>query len=536
MKHPVIDSHVAIDSQEKKEYDIRGLLKRFNKLNMKENGKMKKAGIILAVLVLTLVSVVSGLAEPTKTEIFASSSQYNLYGETIGFRMEGDDVYTLVDAAGKPLTTAPYTYMSSVSGSTGFRVEVAAEDGLHGKGLIDDFGKEIIPPVYADVKKISEHWAAGVKLVPATESDYDYKLISFGSDAENPFMMIDTVDIYFDGALVGTLTREDYADWNIPYGEYIYIRNRAHEHVFYNKNMEKSPWTAEGSAEYVESKVDGRRVIIHQGSGKKAFTPDCDLTEAEVKCPYMYKEGTVVGLQGQEILRPEKTYDNITEFTDGYAKTTLRTDEKTEYGIIDMNGKEIGPGGYDYVGEDDLATLAKYGATVLEKDEKYGIIDREGNVVVPFEYDRETYREAGNMIYLQQEDETYKVITPCGELPESYKEAELSPYEGRMLLCVKKMDDTVGVINWAGEEIIPFSENNVYMVNAMGTVVLTRESNNSFTIYSFDKADETAAPETQQETAETEAAAEDGTWTCANGHAGQKGNFCSECGSPRPAE
>ena len=32
------------------------------------------------------------------------------------------------------------------------------------------------------------------------------------------------------------------------------------------------------------------------------------------------------------------------------------------------------------------------------------------------------------------------------------------------------------------------------------------------------------------------AAQDDGTWTCENGHAGNTGKFCTECGAPKPAD
>ena len=31
------------------------------------------------------------------------------------------------------------------------------------------------------------------------------------------------------------------------------------------------------------------------------------------------------------------------------------------------------------------------------------------------------------------------------------------------------------------------------------------------------------------------AASDDGSWTCENGHSGNTGNFCTECGAARPA-
>ena len=50
-------------------------------------------------------------------------------------------------------------------------------------------------------------------------------------------------------------------------------------------------------------------------------------------------------------------------------------------------------------------------------------------------------------------------------------------------------DGTNGVIGLDGTELIPFSENDVIMVNDMGTVAVTREEYTSYTIHTFGKTE-----------------------------------------------
>jgi hypothetical protein len=45
------------------------------------------------------------------------------------------------------------------------------------------------------------------------------------------------------------------------------------------------------------------------------------------------------------------------------------------------------------------------------------------------------------------------------------------------------------VIGLDGTELIPFSENDVIMVNDMGTVAVTREEYTSYTIHTFGKTE-----------------------------------------------
>ena len=69
----------------------------------------------------------------------------------------------------------------------------------------------------------------------------------------------------------------------------------------------------------------------------------------------------------------------------------------------------------------------------------------------------------------------------------------------------------------------------VLLAGLMGGIALGAAAYHAIQIY-------LAETDAQDPVKAEPAPADDGSWTCVNGHAGNTGNFCAECGSPRPAE
>ena len=118
-----------------------------------------------------------------------------------------------------------------------------------------------------------------------------------------------------------------------------------------------------------------------------------------------------------------------------------------------------------------------------------------------------------------------------GELPEHYADVDFPNYNGSMSFTATNASGEKGVIGLYGNTLIPFSEDNRYVYPSVdGQVVVVSAPGSVYKIYRFDASDLVPA------SAETEVQPEDGTWTCANGHSGNTGKFCTECGAPMPAD
>ena len=528
---------------------------------------MKKSAFLIIFVCLTLlvsaVSAETGLLTLKARDLTTGRGTRNL-----AYESEDTRTYSLMDTQGNLLTSEAYTYMTNYIDTSLWRVKVASSDGVHVEGVIDDQGRVIVPPQYADITIWSDRWCTGVKLVPSSSDDKDYTYTNFSTDLKS-FYRIDAVDFYHNGRLAGTLSRSEYGGMVSPHGDYICVTNQAGERIFYNKDMQRSPAQTSGSSEYNQVRLNGKYVYVHQGSGQYAFQEGCTLTEDEVEKAWLYDKGVVYGLQGQVLFKAAQNYDSIQNFNGDYAIVRMNSKK----GVIDRSGKEIIPVEYEDLGNYS-EKLFEYGYISAVKDGKFGFLDINGNVTCDFVYGKDAVRNRGVFATIKNLDGKYIVLSAAvGELPEHYTNVSM-PSAGCMAFVAENENRQYALIDLYGNTVIPFSDYRSIDVNNAGTVALAYQGNRIYDIYTLDiqapqKSDtvpeqevieaeereaqdqggsstslldvfnffkKTSETQNDDQEAPAPAAEDDGSWTCVNGHAGNTGNFCAECGSPRPAE
>ena len=453
---------------------------------------MKKLICCLSVLV-CLCLCASALAEPTIRQ-FDSSVTVNKTTDVLSVYDEETRTYALMTAEGEILTQEAYYSMGAQEYGL-FKVEVASEDGVHDEGLIDSTGRVIIPPEYADIEIISDRWQSGVKLTPCSADDKDYTFSSMSLNNNTVlFFRIDTVDFFFDGQKVGTLSRSDYSSYPTAYGAYICVMDRERNNYYYNSAMEKSPVT-DGYGEYSSYYQDDDYVYIHNGSGQQAFVPECTLTADEVNKSMLVNEDVVIDLQGNEIGRTNQVYKSITDIGNGYYSVSIYDDNyNSKYGVIDKNLTELVPTVYDKIS--NIGSSLTYGYIGVEKDGKFGYVDVNGNVTCDFVYSANAVQDRGTFASIKNLDGTIIVLSAAvGELPEHYAEVYFVGYEGCMAFGAKNADGAWGVVGLYGQTLVPFSADNKYITDISydGRVVIITDTNYKYVVYTFDEAD-LAAP------------------------------------------
>ena len=529
---------------------------------------MKKLFSLLCALALFCSVLPAALAEPFSVDLDGYVGLNPVNGCVYQKAGRGD-YYRLLDADGNQLTPegAPYTDMSFYSGSTLVRVESESADGIHRKGLLDAQGKEIMPCIYADIEIISERWQAGVLLTPSSSGNKDYTFTNYSTDAKS-YYRVQKVDFYFDGAFAGSLDRDhcDVTRYFTAYGAWLKITDQKGRVFFYDRTLAVSPRQASGYGEFDTEYKNSKTFYYHNGSGQQAFVPDCTLDPADLEDPYLYDNGVLYDIRGNMIAETAHKYDYIYDFVNGYARAKL--DKKV--GIINEQGEEIIPPEYDdIVLRYDEEPSAGYFSAV--KDGKVGFLDLQGNVTCDFVYAQSAAKVQTPFAFVQ--DLTGDIIVlsaAAGELPARFAD-DIYNYNGAPVIAVKNADGQNGVIDLYGNELIPYTDDyNDFTISQDGTVILGSGGySRPSTLWHFDSpyapaslnpdgslpvkpqtapADETWACENGHEgnTGKfcTECGApkpalqepDDGTWTCENGHEGNTGKFCTECGAPKPAE
>ena len=484
---------------------------------------MKKCLSILLFMLLTM-ALCAASAETTSITLKARDVVLSRTCSALGFCPEDSNTYHLIDSQGQRLSDGEYISMSAVYDYPYFKVEAESEDGVHNDGLIDETGRVIIPPVYADIEVWSDRWAGGIKLVPSTADDKDWTFTNYRTN-EKTFWRVDTVDFYYRGQLAGTLGRSDYGGTVTPRGDFICVQTQAREPVFYDSRMQRSPVAASGSSEYTQVRLNGSYVNVHQGSGQYAFTESCTLTEDQVSDAFLYDKAVLYDLQGQTVFTAAQNYDSVRPYAGDYALVSMNGLR----GLIDRQGREVIPVAYKELGNYETVYL-RFGYISAVKDGKFGFLDAAGNVTCPFVYSGDIVSNRGTFATVKNLDGTIIVLSAAvGELPDHYADVSFSGSYGSMAFVAENDYRQYSLIDIYGNTIIPFGDLYRYIyVNAAGTVAVAGQGNRTYDIYTLD------IQPAEKPSAAAPAADADGTWTCENGHGGNTGKFCQECGAPKP--
>lgn len=435
--------------------------------------KLRSFSAALLVLMLILGLYSSALADSTVASSFELEARdvvFNKITNTMGVVKADASTYVLMDAAGNELTTEPYIYMDE---DEAFFEVMIAED-TNGMGLIDGFGKEVMPMQYGDIECISDRWQLGVVLVEATADNYDYKSLFGGA-----FYLVDHYDLYFKGTMVGSFERLGYKSAT-AYGNYIFIRDADGNYSAYDSAMNKSAYEVEYSNEYRDDYKND--AIYHVASNQQAFTAGCTLTEDDVQQSIWYDSGKFYDLQGNVIFEEQSRYDYVSDFAGDYA----RVKAGDYYGLIDREGNEVIPCEYDEISCNDVYFASGY--QVVVKGGKLGYVNLKGEVTCDFVYDKSvgsTFSSPYNQI--KNLDGTIILLSgAAGELPVHYKEVARSFVDTCPLAAVVNTDGLGGVIDVNGKEVVAFDSayDSMYdfEISNDGTLVVCNQGSRMYTV------------------------------------------------------
>ena len=480
---------------------------------------MKKLLMMILALCLCLSAACAETTVEAK-DLEAYSLELNAAANTFLLRDGNTRAYRVVDADLEPLSD-DYLYIS-ISGGY---YKAANEEGLT-YGLLDGQGKLIIPMEYCAFEVLSDRWIAAVKVVEATSENYDYKVL-FAADDVNPYYLTDTVDLWYNGELKGTLTRPEWGN-AYPYGDYLYVRDRDGKCSFFNSKFEKTTAETDSYREYDEDYKT--KSMFHQGSNQTAFTAGCTLTEEEVKqSVWVNYDRQLVDLQGNVIADLSGYY---TANVDADSNLVKIRNEDGKHGVLDATGKEIVPCVYDSI-DYDLADALKSGYLYAVKDGMGGFVNLATGAETGFTFPESACKNRANFIVADDRDGKVLISAAAGELPGRYQEADVPYNSASPFAAVKDPDGRVHVIGMLGEEILPDNPDikNTYNVSfsADGSLILVQDIDRLYHIYRVSGTYDIPS-------AEPDAEAQPDTWICANCGTENHGKFCTECGSPRPEE
>ena len=503
---------------------------------------MKK--FLLCLLALVLALSASAMADVTvvKTNELKSSTDLCTYSNNYIARTEGG--YALFDVNGNMLSDV-YKDMRSAEYGKYLKVQnVGASTNLNCVGLLDAQGNELLPMEYgAIVTYYAEDWVFAHVLEPADGDVGEY------SDSKGNKYIIGRTDVVYKGEKI-SLNRDYFK------GSYR-VTDRGPS-IFIKINDKSGYWLywMDGAFHTVEVTSDSyisnteftssyKGPVIHSPTQQEAFTASCTLTPDQVQQHIWYDDSNkrILDLQGN-VLADKLHYDRVS-YRSNYME--MDTNSYQDSGVMTFDGKVIIPAKYEDIAR-NLANNRFFGSgynAVFDADGNLYFYDEAGNITASAEYqlgsysDYKGFTDNAPIVYVKNLGK-YMIITAThGTLPETYEEA-MTCSEMQKVIRVKK-DGMWGVIDMAGNTVVPFAYTYTPSISEDGTVVLCQKGFSEYVLYQLSYTD-AAAPAVPESWTETKVSGEemtdapvlaDGAWACTCG-AVNTGKFCAECGSKKP--
>lgn len=422
---------------------------------------MKK--VVSAVLVLFIFSFSCCFAS-ADSEVNMIATFYDVYDaqanfSTVSIHDKATGLYTIYDENLNGYTSAEPVY--SIYKVTGMLdsldlYKVQTGNSVNDTGYVDGKGNALVPPEYISVEYISSRWQKGAYAEKCEASLADYK--SMDGDTYRTVYN----DLYYCGKKVLTLQRDEYYS-AYAYGDYLLVKDIEGYYTAYDKTGSKSTDNEiEYSGEYDENY--SKRAIYHVPTGQKAFCSECSLTADEVRQDLYVSGASYVDLQGN-ILPLSNQYSSVYRFNGAYAAV----ERFGKYGIIDRQGNEVIPCEFDSSLRSDYEdTLEPYGYVPTSVDDKFCFVNTSGEITYQSPYSASIIKGYNGVIrYIQDLTGYYMILTPeGGQVDGQFTEVQVTG-----ALCIAK--DTDGILH-----VIDIYGNNVFTGGeASKSLYITRTGN-----------------------------------------------------------
>lgn len=510
---------------------------------------MKKVLILVLAAALAMLSPLSAMAATTVSEptVLERSAILTRYGNTYYMN---NTLYSLDGS----LIAGPFG--SLTSRQYGLYFEVINENGLNKTGVIDSTGAEVLPMSYGDIIFVDDNWILGVVLESTTDVNGDYK------DNSGNQYNISRVDVVYDKQIIGSLTRMEFQSASYgTEGNYLYIRTSTKDAFWLNSSFERVNVSADDFYA-TEFSDQGKNGVLHCPTQTYAFTAGCTLQPEDVDRKIWYNDdGDFVDLQGNVVNTGTfvggKEYESVYYY--GGDHLVARTANGLR-GLVNMQGAEvIAPLYDDFAGGYYDAYFALGYQAALTKEGGLVYLDEQGNELVRVDYgltssDYKGYNYNAPIIAVKNMGKYVIITATKGQLEETYDDVMTIQCATQRLMAVQQ-GELWGVIDIDGNLVIPFIFRSAPDINGDGTAVIGLTEDRQYLLYrvsysdnavtnvaadvidTTDTADTTDTVDTTDTSDTTPVTAlEEGQWGCPGCATVNSGNFCTECGTPRPEE
>lgn len=409
----------------------------------------KKVFALALVLMLAVASVASAV---TLTPVLENVRRPDYVDESEFIIAQDADsrLYGVYNTAGEVVVPFEYGYMDDEKFG---HFEVINEEGLNNHALVNGKGEKVIDFQYAAFEIISPKYCAAVTLEPTDGEVYDY---AGGFAGNGEHYLVTAYDIYdlTTGSRLGSLERSQY-ERAAAHGDYLWVEDREGNIAVYDSTLARQDVQAKYLTSAYET-VSGDCVAISNG---QVVLENCSSVseDSDTQTLRVWRDGKVglCDLNGNMLIPAE--YDSVGIVRLGYAPV----EQGDLYGLYDINaGKLVVPCQYTDVPYTMAGGIARYecnGYVLVQQDEKYGFCDLNGNVTCEIKYAKNAVTLHGASFSVTDMDGSLYLVAADGVQTKLEGVTEINKYSGGLgdLLIATKGDKS-GVIDWHGEEVLPF--------------------------------------------------------------------------------
>ncbi len=416
--------------------------------------------LLLALLLSACGAVADGIELTARLEYMPAVTAVNGTNYVIVTEKftRANSVYT---TAGEKLASFPF---ANLSYSKFDCFTAYNEAGVNNRALVHLNGAQITEPIYGAFTVYSDRWALAYMLTPATEEQYTYK-------RGKEFFDIERYELYYLGDEPASATPiasllPDQFSAAAAHGDYIAIQDGQEQITLYDKefkacdlSMEKLTTPVYGVQEYA---------IVNQVTGdmvKDGFTA---VTEQAVNAG-LWLIGTRYNFKGQKVSGIIDTAGNelmpveyfISKASDGYVVVT--DDTKKLKGLYSLKEqKQIVPCEYNniMVGKVSTDNYVHNGYVGVENGDLRGYYDvAAGRLSCEIKYDRNAVTTIGCSTFWKVDEGVYMIAAADGVETEVHVDEISAKTRGDGYLLVAQRGGMYGVIDWHGNEVLPFEHN-----------------------------------------------------------------------------
>ena len=378
---------------------------------------------------------------------------------------------------GDKLTPDLFTALSYIGYD--FFIGTDDKEGVNTRAMVHVSGAQITEPVYGQLDAYNKHWFVAYVLSQATEDAHTY------TRSKGEYFNVDRYDLYYVGddyapaQPIAALSPEEFASASV-HGEYIAIEDKSGSITLYDKTFQPCGLEMEKTTSPVYGLKD--YFVINQATGETVGEGYISVREAGVSdglwlivTRYDFKGdkvSAIIDTAGNQIT--DLINYTIYTVTDHYAvvvKNKLR-------GLYSLDeNRLIVPCEFSGITASSVSAdkYVQNGYVGVEKDKMRGYWDvNAGELSCEIKYPVKEVTTIGCSSFWKKEEGVYVIAAADGVETEVQADEIYSKTRGNGYLLVAKKGKLYGVIDWHGNEILPFEHSRLITItDDSGAVIRT---------------------------------------------------------------